>query len=305
MYYELGKEEVSIKKNKDYSVLSWIFYFMILFFSSIILPDLIISLLPKHIRNYKNIIMQIFVPFNLLLLSLILSFFSGTSFKSFTRCKKINSNFLYAVLANFFIAAAFIVSRKCESNKQTLSILQIVFITFLTPICEECLFRGWFMHHFAKSIGKIKSIVLTSLFFAFLHHKAQFLDQVVIFIISLWWGYVSYATQTLYSNIILHFIHNFIISVANLFPGLCNSHTAIQLNLFLIGTIFCFIFQCTVPTSIFEDSTFDTSYIVENNLMVSDNSITSLTKEDYSYSYSSPIEEEISEEEFGPIKSLL
>ena len=292
MYHELGNEEQVLQTNNDYSILMWLFYFVIFLYMSMILPDILFLFTPKHFLKYKNVIVQILVEINFLISSFLLCHFSKISFKRITKFRKVQLSFIYAVFASFFISFSLIVSKKCdESETMQLSKFHICLLTILTPICEEFLFRGWLLNFVGKSLGKIKSIFITSLLFAFVHQRIEIGEKIIIFIISLWWCYITYTTNTIYTTIFLHFIQNLLVSLNILYPKtICGVHFVPFLFLFLVGSIFCFIYQRMTSTTIFEETTpIDTSCLLENDIF-GDERI-------YSSSESKSYEEESNEEE--------
>ena len=162
-----------------------------------------------------------------------------------------------------------ILSKKCDTNNANpYSKYQIVIITLLTPIAEEFLFRGFFLRFMENYMNKFKSMLLTSFLFSFLHQKLTLQEHIIIFIFSLWWCFVSYATNTVYSSIILHFIQNFLVSLNYLDTNnMCGISYFGFILLFIIGSVFCIIYVYSFPFSLFsEPKSADTSSILDNGL---------------------------------------
>lgn len=83
--------------------------------------------------------------------------------------------------------------------------LQLMLVAVLPAICEEFLHRGVLLQGI-KHIGFKKSILISSLLFAFMHFNIQ--QVFYAFVIGLILGFVSVVSKNIYPAIIIHFLNN-------------------------------------------------------------------------------------------------
>ncbi len=90
--------------------------------------------------------------------------------------------------------------------------LLIVFVTiFLVPFYEEVFIRGFMFKGIEDSrLGKVGAIILTSLFFIFLHPLPKVVDLMIIGSISIILGVLRAQSQSIIPCILLHALHNFL-----------------------------------------------------------------------------------------------
>ena len=250
MYQELGDRKEIKRVNTRYVTLMWIFYLAISIFLSAAIPQLLFRFV-----NAKKIIIENVSQLLLLVSAILLAKFSNIDIKIILKPKKfININFIFAVLGNFFVSCGLLGAQKC-SVKSYKSIIDLVFICLLPPICEEVLFRGWLLKLTRKTFGKIGSVIVTSLCFAIAHHNLSLSDSLLIFIYSLWWCFVQINTKTIYSSIFLHFLHNSTIALTKVFPQYaCGYSRLTSIFMFAFGGGFCFLYEyCVVGSDVEEE----------------------------------------------------
>jgi membrane protease YdiL (CAAX protease family) len=77
---------------------------------------------------------------------------------------------------------------------------------------EEIPFRGFYLKEFSAKIGFVYANLLSSLMFAALHFQSiqpeEFVKFIVLFILSLWLGYLYHKTKSLWPPIIVHSFYN-------------------------------------------------------------------------------------------------
>ncbi len=91
-----------------------------------------------------------------------------------------------------------------SSTSQTLSMF--LYAAIFAPIFEEVIYRGFVLHSLQKS-GKIFAIVLSALFFGFMH--ANIVQGFYAFFLGLLFGYIA-TEYSLKWTILLHMINNMV-----------------------------------------------------------------------------------------------
>lgn len=101
-----------------------------------------------------------------------------------------------------------------ESMKYPLLFVTSMFVvTFVVPVLEEIIFRGYLQTALTKQVGAIKAIVLSSALFALFHYAVgqginNFNIVGTLFILSLFLGFIRERQGNLLSSIALHAIFN-------------------------------------------------------------------------------------------------
>jgi len=95
-----------------------------------------------------------------------------------------------------------------ENRSPILIVYSILLATVVGPIFEEIFFRGYCYPIFKKRWGRGFALVLTAMFFAFVHNNEFAFFP--IFILGLGLGYLYDKRQSLYGPMTLHVIHNVI-----------------------------------------------------------------------------------------------
>ena len=86
-------------------------------------------------------------------------------------------------------------------------ILLFIAVVIIAPLGEELLFRG-FLQHFLETYWKdiTKAVLVTSLFFAFIHMNSYWFIQ--IYLLGIFLGYLSWKSGSIIPSLILHSINN-------------------------------------------------------------------------------------------------
>ncbi len=109
--------------------------------------------------------------------------------------------FIFFMTHNFKIEFVF-------SHERTM----LLFGVILAGVFEEIPFRGFYLKVFMERWGFIKANLLTSLIFTLLHFQKimteGFLQLIILFIFSLWLGYLRKETKSLWAPIIVHMSFN-------------------------------------------------------------------------------------------------
>ncbi len=100
-------------------------------------------------------------------------------------------------------------------NTENLGLMKsLLLIAVLPGICEEFLFRGYFMRVF-RNLGQWKSILVTAVLFGILHLDMYRLFPVII--LGIWMGYLFVKTGSLYIPIFAHILNNSLALLINTF----------------------------------------------------------------------------------------
>lgn len=84
--------------------------------------------------------------------------------------------------------------------------LVIISGALVPAFCEEFLFRGTFLNRTVEFISPYKSLIISSLLFAFVHLQLIMIPQ--LFIFGFYLGLVVIMTKSIYPAIIIHFLNN-------------------------------------------------------------------------------------------------
>ena len=85
-------------------------------------------------------------------------------------------------------------------------ILVAVLAIVIAPVAEEVFFRGLLQPELERSLGAARGIAVTAFLFAFVHLLPQVLP--LHFFLGLAFGFVVYATRSIWSGILLHVANN-------------------------------------------------------------------------------------------------
>ncbi len=96
-----------------------------------------------------------------------------------------------------------------------LSFLIFILFVVVAPILEEFIFRGIILDGLLKSYSPLKAILISSFLFGILHFKL--LHFIGVLIISIFWGWIYYITQSLSFSVIMHATHNFVVLMVSYF----------------------------------------------------------------------------------------
>ena len=89
---------------------------------------------------------------------------------------------------------------------------KMALLCLLVPICEEIFFRGIVQRTFARYVGKNYAILITAVFFAFMHPSSW--HPHLYFILGLMLSWISAKTRTLRTPILCHMLNNTFILIS-------------------------------------------------------------------------------------------
>jgi membrane protease YdiL (CAAX protease family) len=108
-----------------------------------------------------------------------------------------------------------------ETYKAILSInsptdLLVVFlmVTFTPALCEELFFRGFLQHYLLKAFNFAFSALVTAFFFSLLHFDVYGFFPLML--LSLYFSYVVYKSNSIFSSMILHFTNNLLALIGSI-----------------------------------------------------------------------------------------
>ena len=86
-------------------------------------------------------------------------------------------------------------------------------VTFMAPLIEEVVFRGFLLKGFSNSfMGVYGAIIVTSALWALIHLQYEFAYVAVIFVVGLVFGYARIRTNSLLVPMMMHFFMNLVAS---------------------------------------------------------------------------------------------
>jgi len=91
----------------------------------------------------------------------------------------------------------------------------------MAGLAEEIVFRGLILQEFNKKLAFWKANIMTALLFLVIHYPIwiyndfifQFGSHIYIFLIGLLFGFVFKKTGSLWTVILLHAFHNYVLSI--------------------------------------------------------------------------------------------
>ena len=95
-----------------------------------------------------------------------------------------------------------------SSFATNLSVLGIINIIIMAPLCEEIFFRGFIFSKLNSIHKPIIAILMSSIFFSIVH--GTFLQQSTVWVHGIVYSYFYYKTGNLRMSILAHFLNNFI-----------------------------------------------------------------------------------------------
>lgn len=135
--------------------------------------------------------------------------------------KNLNNSIVFYILVPFLINFIYILFDKkgfdSEVLKYTstfakdLSVLGIINIIIMAPLCEEIFFRGFIFSKLRSVHKPIIAILLSSLFFSIVH--GTFVQQSTVWVNGIVYSYFYYKTGNLRMSILAHFLNNLISSI--------------------------------------------------------------------------------------------
>lgn len=83
---------------------------------------------------------------------------------------------------------------------------KLLILCILVPICEEIFFRGIIQRTFSRYVGKQYAVLITAVFFAFMHSSSW--HPHLYFLLGLTLSWISARTRTLSTPILCHMVNN-------------------------------------------------------------------------------------------------
>jgi len=94
----------------------------------------------------------------------------------------------------------------------------VIFVIAVVPaVCEELLFRGLLQYNFTKGMGAKYGILFTGIIFAMFHFNP--FAFIALMVLGIYFSFLVYKTDSIYSSIIGHFTNNFIASISLFYFG--------------------------------------------------------------------------------------
>ncbi|HHZ16014.1 MAG TPA: CPBP family intramembrane metalloprotease [Clostridia bacterium] len=85
-------------------------------------------------------------------------------------------------------------------------LLSFLMVAIIAPFGEELYFRGFLFPAVGKIIGTIPAVILTSIFFGFLHF--DLFRFIPITLVGIWFNFLYLRTGSLYTSIVAHSVWN-------------------------------------------------------------------------------------------------
>ncbi|EMI9087388.1 CPBP family intramembrane metalloprotease [Bacillus cereus] len=100
-------------------------------------------------------------------------------------------------------------------------LMKAITLSFIAPICEEILFRGFILSRFTYKFGLKKAVIFSSIFFGVLHLSNVFGTTIFGIISCL----MYLKTKSLFPSIIAHMVNNIIVASRDIFSALQTTST--------------------------------------------------------------------------------
>lgn len=144
---------------------------------------------------------------------------SGISFKNLGFIININQWLQAFILGGVFIALAFVafnIFNLIEIKNlpfDSSEFLNITLFLFIAALCEEIIFRGFFMTMMQKYVGNLWAIILSSLIFSLFHifnPNVSFIGLLEIFLAGIALAYAYFKTGNIWFVAVMHFAWNYV-----------------------------------------------------------------------------------------------
>ncbi|MGE7859746.1 CPBP family intramembrane metalloprotease [Bacillus cereus] len=100
-------------------------------------------------------------------------------------------------------------------------LMKAITLSFIAPICEEILFRGFILSRFTYKFGIKKAVIFSSICFGVLHLNNVFGTTIFGIISCL----MYLKTKSLFPSIIAHMVNNIIVATRDIFSALQSTNT--------------------------------------------------------------------------------
>lgn len=208
--------------NLDALFIKWLFTTLSELLGFVIVPATLLSLLGKKVFFLRFVSFRFFrkLRYEIKLLYFIFPFFFIILVFGLAKFNEIVMKFilgdnLYNTLIKEMYENSFIFVNPVEISNFWKFLLTFA-IGFIVPISEEIFFRGILLRYLVISTGKNAGLLLNSLIFTLLHF---FLYFIPIFIISLFFGFLTLKTKSILPAIFLHALTNTAMYSYYLFTG--------------------------------------------------------------------------------------
>lgn len=211
------------KKNK------YFIFFVLTFYFLWSIKEILFSLYINPTNN-KNLITSLSALFKILIwvmpVFLYVRFLLNAKFITYL---KLNNNILRGIKWGFglsiLIGIRFVIETydiRSQSFNFSLDINTCINVIILAGFLEEILFRGFILTELQKKFIFWKANVITAILFLIVHYPTWILNgtfeslwlHLYILLLGLLFGYIYKETQSLWSVIIIHSLHNFFTSIS-------------------------------------------------------------------------------------------
>ncbi|WP_286269883.1 CPBP family intramembrane glutamic endopeptidase [Thalassotalea hakodatensis] len=109
----------------------------------------------------------------------------------------------------------FMLDVQAANNSLAMFVLIIATTSFVSPIIEELIFRGWFYSKIKQTkLGDIGALVITTFIFTAIHTQYDNVSTLIyIFFLGLLLGFVRYKTQNTSYTIVIHILLNSLVII--------------------------------------------------------------------------------------------
>jgi membrane protease YdiL (CAAX protease family) len=105
-------------------------------------------------------------------------------------------------------AGGSLVTPHFEQASVALSISTFGMMVLLAPVAEELFFRGFVQRQAMRHVGVVTSMLVASLPFALLHGSGSPTQTILLFLLSLLWGWAYWRTGLLWVPMLAHGLNN-------------------------------------------------------------------------------------------------
>lgn len=109
----------------------------------------------------------------------------------------------------------FMLDMRAANNSLAMLVLIIVTISFVIPITEELIFRGWLYSKIKQTkLGDIGALIITTFIFTAIHTQYDnVVTLIYIFSLGLLLGFVRYKTHNTSYTIVIHILFNSLVMI--------------------------------------------------------------------------------------------
>lgn len=100
-----------------------------------------------------------------------------------------------------------------NNSGNEITVIFVIYITLIAPICEEILFRGIIFNKLKSSVNLILAVFIQALFFGLAHGLSANIQSVHALSTGIIYGVVFLSADSILAPILLHFFNNFFVTV--------------------------------------------------------------------------------------------